>query len=183
MSALNPIKGLLGCLGIACPFCLSLAVLPFGSLCEVFVPRRVERIRFCLHLDVAHDRNVCQSQETIGLFLSFLRVLKTERPSVAPVTDEVSAVSPLRLREPMACAFAAFVCQVTPSTPAVLFPLLDVTRATAIILAALLVTRRCCKAFLIILLLSLCLCDSPLQLAYPTSCLFEFLPRPGLRFG
>ena len=36
---------------------------------------------------------------------------------------------------------------------------------------------------LIILLLSLCLCDSPLQLAYPPSCLFEFFPRPDLRLG
>ena len=56
----------------------------------------------------------------------------------------------------MACAFAAFVCQVTPSTPAVLFPLLDVTRATASVLAALLVTRRCCKAFTLLYFFSLC---------------------------
>ena len=56
MSALNPIKGLLGRLGITCPFCLSLAVRPFGSLCEVFVPHGVEGIRFCLHLDVTHLR-------------------------------------------------------------------------------------------------------------------------------
>ena len=64
MSVLNPIKGLLGCLGITCPSCLSLAVLPFGSLFEVFNPHGVEGIRVCLHLDVAHDgseafRNVC----------------------------------------------------------------------------------------------------------------------------
>ena len=63
---------------------------------------------------------------------------------------------PLRLREPMACAFAAFVVQVTPSTPAVLFPLLDVTRSTASILAARLVTRRCCKAFTLLYLFPFC---------------------------
>ena len=63
---------------------------------------------------------------------------------------------PLRLREPMACAFAAFVCQVTPSTPAVLLPLLDVTRSTATILAALLVTRRCCRAFALLYFFFLC---------------------------
>ena len=56
----------------------------------------------------------------------------------------------------MAFAFAAFVCQVTPSTPAVLFHFLDVTRATASVLAALLVTRRRCRAFALLYFFSLC---------------------------
>ena len=70
-------------------------------------------------------------------------------------------------KEVEACAFAAFVCQVTPSTPAVLFPLLDVT-----------LYRQCLCGFacdekmlqgfhLVVLLISLRLCDSPLQLASP----------------
>ena len=90
-------KGSLGSLGNACPFSLFLAVCLVGSLCEVFVPCGVERIRICPHLDVAHDGHICKSQEAVGLFLSVHRVLEAERPSVAPVADEVPAVSPMPL--------------------------------------------------------------------------------------
>ncbi len=85
-------KGSLCCWGITCPFGLSLAVCLDGSLVEVFVPCGVEWIRVSPHLDMAHDGNVCKSQEAVGLFLSVHRVLEAERPSVAPVADEVEAL-------------------------------------------------------------------------------------------
>ncbi len=54
---------------------------------------------------------------------------------------------PLRLRDFTALNFEAGVVHFTLSTPAVRFPLLDVTLFTANALAWKEVTRRCCRAF------------------------------------